>query len=110
MEWFSVSLSSGPRFVRTLHYDSSSLGGMAHSFVESCKPLHNNKAVTHEEGCDLCVSAWLCLTLCDPTDGSQPGSSVMEFSMQECGVGCHFRLQGIFPTQGLNQQLLHLPH
>ena len=24
------------------------------------------------------------------------------------GVGCHFLLRGIFPTQGLNQRLLHL--
>ena len=45
LEWFCVSLSSGPHFVRTLHYDSSSLGGMAHSFVELCKPPHNNKTV-----------------------------------------------------------------
>ena len=26
------------------------------------------------------------------------------------GVGCHFLLQGIFPTQGLNLRLLHLLH
>ena len=26
------------------------------------------------------------------------------------GVGCCFLLQGIFPTQGLNPRLLHLPH
>ena len=26
------------------------------------------------------------------------------------GVGCHFLLQGIFPTQGLNPCLLHLLH
>ena len=26
------------------------------------------------------------------------------------GVGCHFLLQGIFPTQGLNPRLLHLLH
>ena len=30
----------------------------------------------------------------------------MEFSRQETGVGCHFLLQGIFLTQGLNP---HLP-
>ena len=46
---FAISSSGGPRFVRTLHYDSSSLGGMAHSFVELCKPPHNNKTV-------ICVS------------------------------------------------------
>ena len=30
----------------------------------------------------------------------------MEFSRQETGVGCHFLLQGIFLTQGLNLGLL----
>ena len=28
----------------------------------------------------------------------------------EAGVGCHFLLQGIFPTQELNLNLLHLLH
>ena len=32
----------------------------------------------------------------------------IEFSMDKnTGVGCHFLLQGIFPTQGSNVQLLH---
>ena len=31
----------------------------------------------------------------------------MEFSRKSTGVGCHYLLQGIFPTQGLN---LGLPH
>ena len=30
----------------------------------------------------------------------------MGLSRQEYGVGCHFLLQGIFPTQGLNPHLL----
>ena len=30
----------------------------------------------------------------------------MEYSRQETGVDCHFLLQGIFPTQGLNPCLL----
>ena len=41
----------------------------------------------------------------------------MEFSGKSTGVGCHFLLQGIFPTQGLNlglphcrQTLYHLSH
>ena len=41
----------------------------------------------------------------------------MGFSRQDTGVGCHFLLQGIFPTQGLNlglqhcrQMLHHLSH
>ena len=31
----------------------------------------------------------------------------MEFSKQEYWSGCHFLLQGIFPTQGSNPRLLH---
>ena len=31
----------------------------------------------------------------------------MEFFRQEYGVGCHFLLQGIFPTKGSNPYLLH---
>ena len=31
----------------------------------------------------------------------------MGFPRQESGVGCHFLLQEIFPTQGSNLHLLH---
>ena len=52
-----------------------------------------------------------CPTLCNPVDCSPPGSSVQGDSpSKKTGVGCHFLLQGIFPTQGLNPALLHLPH
>ena len=34
----------------------------------------------------------------------------MEFSRKATGEGCHFLLQGIFLTQGLNPCLLHLLH
>ena len=47
---------------------------------------------------------------CDPVDYSPPGSSVhgiLQVRMLE-GVGYHSLLQGIFPTQGLNLDLLHL--
>ena len=51
----------------------------------------------------------LCLTLCDPMwptrllcPWDSPGKNT--------GVGCHFLLQGIFPTQGSNLHLLHLLH
>ena len=41
-------------------------------------------------------------------DGSPPGSSVHEDSLgKNPRVDCHSLLQGIFPTQGLNQGLLH---
>ena len=37
----------------------------------------------------------LCLTLCDPIDGSPPGSPVPGIPRQDSGVGCHFLLQCI---------------
>ena len=50
-----------------------------------------------------------CLTLCNPVDCSPPGSSVHGDSPgKNTGVGCHFLLQGIFPTQGWNSCLLRL--
>ena len=45
--------------------------------------------------------------LCDPMDYSLHGSSVHGFSGKNTGMGCHFLLQGIFPTQGSNLHLLH---
>ena len=39
-----------------------------------------------------------CLTLCETMDYTLPGST---------GVGCHFLLQGIFPTQDSNRGFPH---
>ena len=48
-------------------------------------------------------------TLCDAMDCSPPGSSVCPWNSpgKNTGLFCHFLLQGIFPTQGLNLDLLH---
>ena len=55
------------------------------------------------------LSLQWCLTLCDPMDCSLPGSSVHGvFHGKNTVVVCHFLLQGIFPTQGLNPHLLRL--
>ena len=49
--------------------------------------------------------------LCGPLDCSLLGSSVHEiFQARNTGVGCHFLLQAIFLTQGLNLCLLCLLH
>ena len=56
--------------------------------------------------CVLCLVAQSCPTLCNPMDGSPPGSSVHGDSPgQNTGVGCHALLQGIFPSQGSNPGL-----
>ena len=49
-----------------------------------------------------------CPALCDPMVCSPPGFSVPGNSPgKNTGVGSHCCLQGIFPTQGSNQGLLH---
>ena len=45
-----------------------------------------------------CLVAKSCPTLCDSVNCSL---------VKNAGVGCHFFLQGIFPTQGSNPHLLH---
>ena len=50
--------------------------------------------------------AWWYPTLCEPKEHSPPVSSVHGASSgKNTGVGCHFFLQEIFPTQGLNPGL-----
>ena len=57
----------------------------------------------------VCLVTELCPTLCDPMDRSPPGSSVQgNCPGKNTRVGCHFLLQGIFLTQGLNPLLLCL--
>ena len=51
--------------------------------------------------------AQLCLTLCDPWTVAYQATPSMGFSSKNTGMGYHFLLQGIFPTQGLNLSLLH---
>ena len=58
-----------------------------------------------------------CSTLCNPMNHSLPGPCPWNSQGKNTGVDCHFLLQGIFPTQGLNlgplhccQILYHLSH
>ena len=51
LKWFAIPSSSGPHFVRTLHYHCPSwvaLCHMAQSFTKLHNPLRHNKAVIHE--------------------------------------------------------------
>ena len=49
--------------------------------------------------------------ICDPMNCSLPGSSDHgDFPGKNTGVGCHFLLQGIFPTQRSNPGLLYHLH
>ena len=48
-----------------------------------------------------------CLTLATPWTGARQAPLSMGSPGQDAGVGCHFLLQGIFPTQRSNPGLLH---
>ena len=56
----------------------------------------------------LLKSLQLCLTLCDPIDGSLPGSSVLGIPQARILEWVAiFSSRGIFPTQGSNRGLPH---
>ena len=58
--------------------------------------------------CALCLVAQSCPTLCDPLNYRPPGSFVHGDSPgKNTGAGCHALLQGIFPTQESNWDLMH---
>ena len=55
-----------------------------------------------------CAQSLSPVQLCNPMDCSPPGSYVHgDPPDKNIGVGCHALLQGIFPTQGSNMDLLH---
>ena len=56
----------------------------------------------------LVLVAESCPTLCDAVDRS-PTRLLCPWDLpgKNTGVGCHFLLQGIFPTQGVNPGLLY---
>ena len=57
--------------------------------------------------CCCCLVVKSCPTLLQP-HGQQPARLLCpwNFPSNKTGEGCHFLLQGIFPSQGLNQRLL----
>ena len=81
--------------------------------VESFKNINRKKCIHVACVCVyvcvcVCACAQWCLTLCNPMSCSPPGSSVHGiFQARILDWICHFLLQGIFPTQGLNSRLLH---
>ena len=71
---------------------------------------HSREKV-HKHWIRMCVCAQSCLTTLW-TYGLQPASLLCpwNFPGKNTGMGCHFLLQGIFPTRGSNLCLLHLLH
>ena len=92
--------------------------------IEPGSPALEADALTSEppgkpQEFDIWLSVYLCnkvvfclvtksyLTLCDPWSMAPRLLFPWDFPDKNVGVGCHFLLQGIFPTQGLNPWLLN---
>ena len=69
--------------------------------------LQVQKQLQAHSRCCSCLVAKLCLALCNRRDCGLPDSSAHGILQARIQVGCHFLLQGIFPTQGLNPCLLN---
>ena len=66
-------------------------------YLSICLSIYLSSLCLH-----ACSISQLYLTLCDPMDCSHQAPLSMGFPDKNTGVGCHFLLQGIFPTQGFN--------
>ena len=71
-----------------------------HYLLKTMQRLFITTVYTCENESEVAQS---CPTLCDPMDCSLP----WDFPGNSTGVDCHFLLQGVFPTQGLNPGLPH---
>ena len=65
--------------------------------------------VSFSHSCTVCASSLSPAWLCDSLDSARL-LHPRDFPSKNTGVGCHFLLQGIFLTQGLNPRLLCLLH
>ena len=71
--------------------------------------LGSESQLCHSQHQHVYMCAELCLTLCNPMACDPLCFSVRGiFQARILEWGCHFLLQGIFPTQGLNPCLLQL--
>ena len=99
-------------FLNTVGFKTSPLGALS----RACICLLNSQFCDYPQwewaslvlkGC-VCAGTQLCPTLLWPR-GLQPTRflCLWNFPGKNTGVGCHFLLQGIFLTQGLNLHLLY---
>ena len=85
---------------------SSGPGASSYVFISINSGAHS-QAPSQFQMC-ACLVARLWPTFCDSVDCSPPGCSAHGGSPgKNTGVGCHFLLQGIFPTHRLNPGLPH---
>ena len=86
-------------FLKNIPY-SENFRVCVYNSLENAQPYFSNyHAVQTFSKHVRAKSLQFCLTLCDPTNCSLPGSSVHRDSPgKNTGMDCHALLQGIFPT------------
>ena len=74
----------------------------------------SSKGKESEKNRDVCVCVCVCVQLLNcvqffinPWTAALQAPLSMDFPGKNIRSGCHFHLQGTFPTQGLNPHLLH---
>ena len=98
----ALSACVSPRTIHLRVLDKSPVSGPGRG------PPSCNKYIFSASCVSVCVHPQSCPTLCDPMDRGPPRLLCPRNSPgKNTGVGCHFLLQGIFPTQGSNPHLLH---
>ena len=101
LEWVAISFSRASPQPRDQTWVSCIAGRYIYIFFYQILPWRKPKRKIK----------WvksLCLTLCDPMDCSLTRFlRPWDFPGKNTGVGCHFLLQEIYPTQVLNPGLPH---
>ena len=95
---FFTSWASCPRILEWVAYPFS---------IRSSWPRNQTWVIPPQVKMKLLSCVWLFVT---PWTVAQSLLHPWNFPGKSTGVGCHFLLQRIFPTQGLNPGLLHCKH
>ena len=86
VQWMLLPSIIWASYCKSVAWQKTKIQNLKHFFSSACAPAQ------------LLSHVWLFVTHQAPLSWDFPGKNI--------GVGCHFLLQGIFPTQGSNSRLL----
>ena len=96
----------GMEFICILRPNDKNRYQVFYFMLTLCQALYSAVCMlSHDQ---LLVTLWTIAQQAPPGRRTFPGK--WNFPGKNTQVGCHFLCQGIFPTQGSNQSLLHLLH
>ena len=103
----SIHINLGARLSNLMNSSAKPLSSSKYIYTAT-SPSHHLLPIILEKPNHFVVQ-WLSRVQLLQCHGLQPARLLCpwDFSSKNTGVGCHFRLQGIFLTQGSNLPLLH---